>query len=137
MWLFANDRAVGANALFLWSADRLDGRFEPHPMSPVRITPEGSRMAGLVLRDGARMIRLGQDFRFGYGDGIVAFEIVELSTELYSERKIGALTFADRGGPHTLNVRGGELLFDWYRDRFAPGAGVRRLLARLRRTSAR
>jgi hypothetical protein len=129
-WLFANDRALGSNTLFLWSADDLSGVFRPHPASPIRISPRGARMAGNILRLDGRLIRFGQDFSFGYGDGIHAYEIVRLTPEAYEERPIGSLRFADRRGPHTLNFSAGRVLFDWYFDSVSPLAGLRRLSAR-------
>ena len=130
LYLFGNDRAVGSNTLLLWSAERLDGVFRPHPLSPIRISPQGSRMGGAIVEQGARLFRLGQDFRFGYGDGLFAFEIEALSPDDYRERPLGSLRFDEVRGPHTLNIRGGELVFDWYVDRFSPLAGFRRLAAR-------
>jgi hypothetical protein len=89
-------------------------------------------MAGAILPLGDRLFRFGQDFRRGYGDGVVMFEILELSPRRYSERELGTVRFAHCKGPHTLNWRNGELLFDWYEERFAPLAGLRRLRGRLR-----
>jgi hypothetical protein len=133
IWLFGNDKALGSNALMLWSADAIDGRFERHPMSPLLVSPRGGRMGGSLLRADGRLVRLGQDFRFGYGDGLIAFEIERLAPTEYRERALGELRFTGRKGPHTLNARDGEIMFDWYRERFAPLAGVRRLTARLAR----
>ena len=129
-WLFANDRALGSNSLFLWSADDVTGLFRPHPASPIRISPRGARMAGNILRLDGRLVRFGQDFSFGYGDGIHAWEIVTLTPEAYEERPLGSIRFADRRGPHTLNFARGRVLFDWYLDCFSPLAGLRRLSAR-------
>lgn len=129
-YLFGNVRSLGSNVLCLWSAEALDATFRPHPLSPIRISPKGARMAGALLEEGGRLIRLGQDFRFGYGDGVFAFEVERLTPDDYAERPIGKLRFGDRRGPHTLNVRGGEIVFDWYRDRVSLLAGVRRLLGR-------
>jgi hypothetical protein len=137
LYLFGSPASAGSNTLFLWSAESLRGRFRLHPLAPVRISPRGARMAGGLLRLDRRLIRFGQDFQHGYGDGIFAFEIEQLSAESFSERMIGEIRFADRSGPHTLNVRGGEIVFDWYRDRISPLAGVRRLLGRLGRNSSR
>lgn len=131
IWLFGNVRDEGGNVLRLWSAPAIDQLFVEHPMSPVRISPQGSRMAGGIIEDQGRLIRLGQDFRSGYGDGICAFEVERLTSEEYRERPLGTLKFADRRGPHTLNIRGGEMVFDWYHERIAPMAGVRRAAARL------
>jgi hypothetical protein len=90
-------------------------------------------MAGALLRLDGRLIRFGQSFERFYGDGIVAFEVEEITPARYRERKIGEIRFRDRIGPHTLNVRDGELVFDWYRHALDPMVAVRRLLGRVRR----
>lgn len=133
LWLFANDAAIGSNALYLWSSDHLFGRFERHPAAPVRISPRGGRMAGGLIEDGDRLIRLGQSFEHGYGDGLFAFEIEQLTTTDYREREIGRLRFDAVHGPHSLNLsrRGDRIAFDWYRDRVSLLAGWRRLRERL------
>jgi hypothetical protein len=130
IFMFGSDRAIGSNVLCLWSAAGLDDRFTLHPRSPIRISPIGSRMAGGLIETGGRLIRLGQDFRSGYGDGILAFEIEALSESDYRERPIGSLRFTDRRGPHTLNLGEGEIVFDWYVDRFSLLAGFRRIVGR-------
>ncbi len=136
-YLFGSPSAQGVNVLTLWTAASLDSVFELHPQSPLRISPEGGRMAGALLRlpDG-RLIRFGQSFERFYGDGIVAFEVEALTPDSYRERRIGDIRFRDPIGPHTLNVRDGELVFDWYRHQFDALVALRRLLSRLRRRSA-
>jgi hypothetical protein len=132
LYLFGNIRSLGSHVLCLWSADTLDGPFRLHPQSPLRVSPRGSRMGGNLLRVDGRLVRLGQNFEAGYGDGVFAFEIEELSAERYRERALGLVRFSHCRGPHTLNVAGGRVLFDWYEERFAPMAGFRRLLGWLR-----
>lgn len=134
-YLFGSPVAQGTNVLNLWTSPSLDGLFELHPQSPLRISPQGGRMAGALLRTGGRLIRFGQSFERFYGDGIVAFEIEAMTPQAYRERRIGAVRFRDRIGPHTLNARDGELVFDWYRHEYDPLVAVRRLLSRLRRRS--
>jgi hypothetical protein len=133
IYLFGNSRTFGSNVLSLWSAASLEDEFVPHRASPIRISPEGSRMGGNIIEEGGRLFRLGQDFSGDYGDGLIFFEITELSEEAYSERVISRIHFSDRNGPHTLNVRGGQIVFDWYRNRFTPRAGLRRLKSVLQR----
>jgi hypothetical protein len=131
LYLFGNIRKFGTDALFLWSAPHLTGAFALHPRSPIRISPAGARMAGSLIKVGERLIRLGQDARAGYGNGVVAFEVQELSRDCYRERMISELRFQDRKGPHTMNFKDGQIAFDWYRESFAPLAGLRRLKATL------
>jgi len=130
VYLFGNLDEAGSNTLYLWSAPAIDAPFELHPASPILVSPRGGRMGGSILRDGDRLIRLGQDFEGGYGDGLRAFEIETLSQSEYRERAIGYLGLDGVSGPHTLNVQGGMLLFDWYRETFDLGAGIRRFRAR-------
>jgi hypothetical protein len=132
-YLFGNDEEQGATALQLWSAEALRGPFRPHPSSPVRISPLGGRMAGALLRIGDRLIRFGQDFSGDYGDGVHAFEVETLNPAEYRERAIGTIRFGDRQGPHTINVDGKRIVFDWYHRRFSTLSGVRRAAARMRR----
>ena len=131
LYLFGNRASEDPAILRLWCADKLFGRFEPHPASPIRTSIRGGRMAGPVHRWPDGLFRLGQDFRSGYGDGVVAFRIDELSPDDYRETEVGSASFDQVRGPHTLDVREGELLFDWYEERRSPLAGVRRLLNRL------
>lgn len=136
LYLFGNDRRDGSNVLTLWSSGSLEEEFKRHAASPIRLSPRGARMGGNIISENGRLYRLGQDFSGDYGDGLIVFEIEELSAEAYAETEIGRIRFEDRKGPHTLNIRGEEIIFDWYRDRFAPLAGVRRVLQRRRRPQA-
>jgi hypothetical protein len=131
LYLFANRASEGASTLRLWFADSLFGRFEEHPASPIRTSVRGSRMAGPIHRWPGGLFRLGQDFRSAYGDGVFAFRIEEITAGQYREVEVGAASFDKVKGPHTVDIRRGELLFDWYEERVSPLAGVRRLMNRL------
>ena len=131
IYLFGNRRDEGPSILRLWSAGGLFDRFEEHPASPVRTSVRGGRMAGPIHHWPAGLFRLGQDFGAGYGDGIIAFRIDELTSERYRETEIGARSFDRVRGPHTLDVHEGTLLFDWYEERFSLLAGIRRLMNRI------
>ena len=88
-------------------------------------------MGGKIASRGGRLFRVGQDVSSSYGDGVRFFEITHLSPERYSEKEVASLSLSRVHGPHTVNVRDGVLLFDWYVHRFALGAGLRRVLSRL------
>jgi hypothetical protein len=132
-YLFGNDGAEGTNVLRLWAGDDPFGPLAEHPASPVCITPRGGRMAGEPVAAGGRLYRLGQDGSRAYGDGILVFEIEAIGPRDYRERPAGTIRFDGLSGPHTLNFRDGQAVFDWYRDRFSPWAGMRRLSGRLAR----
>jgi hypothetical protein len=133
IFLFANRVSEGASVLRLWHADTLDGEFLEHPHSPIRISPAGSRMGGEIVRQDDALYRVGQDFRGAYGDGLILFRIEQLSRTHYREVEVGTLRFQEFRGPHTLNVRDGRVLFDFYSERFSPFAGFRRLRARMQK----
>jgi hypothetical protein len=125
-YIFANIAAEGASVLRLWFAERLGEPFVEHPASPVRISPNGSRMAGCPFRIGGELVRFGQDFRGSYGDGLSAFKITDLDEQSYAEQPVGELRFGHCRGPHTLNLGRGLAAFDFYDERFSLLAGVRR-----------
>jgi hypothetical protein len=131
VYLFGNRADEGPSVLRLWVADDPFGRFEEHPDSPIRLSIRGGRMGGAIASSGGRLFRVGQDVRTSYGDGVRMFEIIELSPERYREREVGSLGFSRVHGPHTVNIRDGVLLFDWYTNRFSIAAGFRRFLNRL------
>jgi hypothetical protein len=133
-FLFANDDRDGSSVLRLWHSDSLFVTFAEHPASPIRISPAGARMAGSihVTANGARF-RFGQDLQRNYGDGIVIFRIDAISPTEYRETEVGAVRLTGLRGPHTLNFRDGDVVFDYYTERFSPLAGIRRLRSRARR----
>jgi hypothetical protein len=131
VYLFASLLSEGNGVLRLWCSDGLFEPFEEHPGSPLRVSPAGSRMGGAILDLGGRLVRFGQDDRGGYGDGLILFEIETLTPRSYREEEIGTLRFDAVKGPHTFNLNGNRAVFDWYRERFALYAGIRRLRGRL------
>ena len=131
LYLFGNVRSEGSSVLHLWHANDLASRFERHPASPIRVSSRGSRMAGEVAVWNGQLYRLGQDWQRSYGDGVLAYRILRLSPTDYVEEFAGEARFSKVSGPHTLNRRGNEILFDYYREKFSIFAGVRRVLNKL------
>jgi len=130
-YLFGNTKADGTSVLHLWHADDLRSTFRRHPASPVRVSVRGSRMGGEIAAWNGEIYRLGQDWRRGYGDGMLAFRVRTLSPTDYEEECTGEVRFDRASGPHTLNRRGNTLLFDYYNEHFSPLAGLRRVLNKL------
>ena len=135
IFLFGNIAAEGGSVLRLWVGDSLSAPFREHPASPILVSPAGARMAGGIVSSAGARLRLGQDGRRDYGDGIVLFRIERLSADEYEETRIGELRFESVRGPHTLNFRATSATFDWYRNRVSPFAGVRRFRSLLARRS--
>jgi hypothetical protein len=126
LYLFANTVADGASVLRLWLAGSLSDEFVEHASSPIRISPNGARMAGGLCRLGPKLFRFGQDFRRGYGDGLTVFEVTRLDERDYREHPIRELRFDDCRGPHTLSLGRGEVAFDLFVARLSLLAGLRR-----------
>lgn len=131
LYLFASLADEGSGVLRLWHAPSLFGRFEEHACAPIRISPSGARMAGMIVRSGEKLLRFGQDFSADYGNGLIIFRIDELSPTRYRETLLGPIRFEEAKGPHTLNFGGGSAVFDWYRERYSLMSGVRRFRGRL------
>ena len=137
-FLFGGHPQSAAGMLYVYVADALDGPYLPHPMNPVVMDPSCARMGGrLIQRDGA-LYRFGQDNSGSYGNGIRIMQVTTLSPDAYEEREVGELRFSDAKGPHTVDVRNGRVVLDFYVEKFSLLAGYRRLAAvfhsRLRRT---
>lgn len=116
--LFFSDARGGNhdNNLQMYVANSPQGPFVRHPCSPLRLSLDGSRMAGPILREGRRLFRLGQNCSHAYGGGVVLFEIQELSRESYREirvREAGPLLDGrfDRAY-HTYSRVGDIVVFD-------------------------
>lgn len=87
-WLFAGDGAepYRADMLKLYHADRLEGPWIAHPMSPL-ISGDAriSRPAGRIVRHGKNLLRFTQDCEPRYGLRVRAFRVLEMSETRYSE----------------------------------------------------
>jgi hypothetical protein len=130
-FLFANIPEEGDSILRLWTGDHVRGQFTEHPASPIRISPNGGRMAGAVIQTTTRRFRIGQDLRTGYGNGVSLFEITALSPTEYTEELVGSMRLRSHHGPHTINVSKDQFVFDYYEKHLSFLAGVRRLRHRL------
>jgi hypothetical protein len=89
-WLF-----VGAgeenqhDTLRLYRADDLRGPWIEHPNSPiVQGNARISRPGGRLMVMGGRVVRIAQDCRPHYGTQVRAFEVTDLTPEVYQEREV-------------------------------------------------
>jgi hypothetical protein len=89
-WLFTTSARGGNhdNHLLLFHARTPFGPFEPHPLNPIRMGLEGSRMAGAVLKTGGKLLRPAQNCSRAYGGSLQFYEIEELTPLEYRERKV-------------------------------------------------
>ncbi len=91
-WLFVGvEPADGepCNTMRLYYADRLDGNWVEHPMSPiVKDSLEISRPAGRMRQLEHRLIRFAQDCTVTYGHNVRAIQIERLTKNEYLESPI-------------------------------------------------
>lgn len=132
-WLFGGHPETAATMLQLYSADSIDGPYIPHSMNPIVISPLCARMGGRLLVHEGKLYRFGQNNADAYGNGIRVMEVVKLSRDNYEEQEVAQLRFSDAHGPHTVDVRNGKVVVDFYIDRFSFLAGYRRFASRLYR----
>ena len=137
-WLFAGrSAATSADHLYLWSSDELLGPYREHPDNPIVIDPSCARPAGPIVAAGGELFRCGQDNRGSYGNGIVVRKIVSLTETTYREEPHAELRMREGFGPHTLIVRDGYAVVDWYEERFNPLAWLLRAKGRLPHSRAK
>jgi hypothetical protein len=127
-FIFASGASNSMDNLRLFFGESRLGPYREHPMSPIVIDPTCARMAGSILEEDGRLYRFGQNNAFGYGGTVWLCEINELTSSNYRETKHQEIKFeAGISGPHTINFSGKSMVVDFYVDRFAPLAGLRRL----------
>jgi len=89
-WMFTEaSQGFKLDTLRLFYADELTGPWREHPQSPIIAgDPHIARPAGKIVSLGDRLIRYAQDDYPTYGQQVWAFEVTELTTGRYMERKV-------------------------------------------------
>jgi hypothetical protein len=103
-WLFVTADWFGTSTqdeLSIFYSDALQGDWKPHAANPVKSDSRFSRPAGRIIQQGGRLLRPAQNCDRTYGAGIAWFEITELSSTRFCERKI-----ADWDGQSELAMDG-------------------------------
>lgn len=97
-WMFSSS---GAGILNLYYSNELFEGWRPHPENPiVKFNKNIARPAGRVFMYNDRPHRLAQDGTPRYGSRVFAFEITDLSEEVYEERLASekpVVTFSGKG----------------------------------------
>ena len=114
LWMFGTTRdgaGSPSDTLSIFSADRLEGSWTPHPQNPIIIDAAAARPAGPCFRQGNRLWRVTQDCRAGYGKAIGLVEVLQLDEHSY-EQRLDCVIRPDAAWPgrrfHTL-ARAGNL----------------------------
>ncbi|MDB2449701.1 hypothetical protein N9W97_03000 [Pseudomonadales bacterium] len=135
-YLFFGEAKTAHTLLHLWVSDGPFGIFNPHPTSPIAVSPSDARMGGKVLNNAGEFLRFGQNNAGEYGESLTIMRITNLSHEFYEELKIGSITIDNFMGPHSIGFNSdmSQILIDYYNNEFSVLAGVRRIKAKLGKT---
>jgi hypothetical protein len=104
-WILTSLDESGAadhcSELYLFSSDSpLGTNWTPHPQNPIRIDAYGGRNAGLVI-EGEKLFRFAQRQGFDqYGQGLLVYEIKEISESIFVEELVTEINPAFRRGLH-------------------------------------
>ena len=131
-YIFFSDKSDSCSALHLWYSDKITSTFRPHPLSPIVVSGIGSRMAGKIFVSNNKLYRFGQKNDVVYGESIVVYSILELSSSSYKEEFVTNLAFDNACGPHTIDFSSSQnkVVLDSYSNTFSFFAFVRRLLSK-------
>jgi hypothetical protein len=117
-WMFLNLPVPGApncDECHLYSADRLEGPWQPHPMNPIRSDVRRARPAGRLFSTGGKLYRPAQDCSVRYGWATVINEVERMTTSEYREREVARIEPTWRDdivATHTLNHAGALTVMD-------------------------
>lgn len=117
-WLFGTERHSQGNSsdtMVVYSAEKLDGPWLPHPMNPVLIDRSAARPGGAFVQSGERVFLPVQDGTRTYGGGLGLAELVELNPRTVrfdAPRPVRPGKAWARTGIHTLNRAGGIEVID-------------------------
>jgi hypothetical protein len=136
-WIAYTDLDIGAhNNLCLLHAPSVEGPWQPHRCMPVKIDVCGARSAGVPIRIGDTLYRLGQDCALSYGAGLVIHRVDLLTPDDYRETVVTRLR-PDPSGPfphgmHTLSAGNGRVWLDGKRYVFSLSSLIGKIMRRAR-----
>jgi hypothetical protein len=97
-WLFTDSNPAANDTLSLYVADSPEGPWSEHPRSPViRGDQHIARPAGRPVVYEGKLFRFAQDDAPAYGIQVWAFEVTELTTVAYDERRVGPVPILGPG----------------------------------------
>ncbi|WEZ85865.1 hypothetical protein P6U16_22995 (plasmid) [Rhizobium sp. 32-5/1] len=82
LWIFGTEQIAGGSAsdtMAIYSAERLNGPWVPHPLNPVAIDRAGARPGGRVIETGGKLFLPVQNGTKTYGGGLGLREIITLN----------------------------------------------------------
>jgi len=134
-FLFAGLSKSSIDCLYLFYSDSLYGTYKEHPFNPIVIDPSCARMAGRIQMIKGQLYRFGQNNSYKYGEKISVMKIRQLNKNFYSEERVSSIKVNSVFGPHTIDIKNNDILFDFYSEDFNILAGYRRIIGYMNKSS--
>jgi len=97
-WLFVAS-VPDDGVVNLYYSDDIMGKWSPHPMNPIiKLNKHFARPAGRLLSHNNKLYRLAQDGYIEYGQQVFAFEVKNISSEIYEEELVSKSPIITRSG---------------------------------------
>jgi hypothetical protein len=117
-WLFCGNKNDYPNEkLFLFYSQHLTGPYVPHIQNPIKVTPEGSRNAGTIIKKNSTIIRPAQYAVNFYGEKIILNKVETLTPTEYRESYMDEISVQklkqDWKGIHTISSNKSLILIDF------------------------
>lgn len=133
-YCFFSEGKTANFVLHLWVDEEKQGKFKPHPLSPICISPSNARMGGNIISSENGLFRFGQCCNSTYGEAITIMKIDTLSPTHYSESIVGSIITDEGLGPHTISfdMSSGQIAFDVFTFKYNPFAWLTKFKALIR-----
>jgi hypothetical protein len=120
LWMFAavsEWQSSQWDALGLFYADDLFGKWQAHQANPVLLDAKSARPAGAMYRRNGALWRPAQDCSAGYGSGLSLCRVDRLDPERFEQSVLHSFAPEGKGrliGLHTLNEDHGLEVIDYF-----------------------
>ena len=117
-WLFTLCKEEPSN-LLIYYADKLDGDYTSHALSPVIVDANTSRGAGNLFIAGGLLYRPTQNLSRAYGGSVMINRINHLTTDRYSSEILFEIQphTPYNEGLHQISISDGTIVIDGYHNR--------------------
>lgn len=114
-WLFTICK-TRPSELLIFYADRLDGDYIPHKLSPIEVNQERSRGAGNIFVIGEHLYRPTQNLERAYGGSLMINRISHLTKDTYQSEFLFEVKphHPYKDGLHQISIGEGIIVIDGY-----------------------
>lgn len=120
-WLFTTCKD-DPSKLYIYFADRIDGRYQAHAMNPIAVDPYTSRGAGNIFMVNNMLYRPSQNETEAYGGSVLVSRINELTETTYRSEFLFEIKpeQPNTEGLHHVSVEKDIIVIDGKSKRFVP-----------------